>query len=123
MVDRKAAEDAVQDHQKMVSEVQGLRDTLSFANEKVKLVESQLAEATKEAKQSAADASPQNAKHTIFQSLMKTLDRAKRTFVLMEARLNLLEQSRICPKCKEQSRESQSAETRPQIGVKRAKHD
>lgn len=102
----------------MSNQVQSLRDSLEFVNEKVKLVEGQLAEATKESEESPSGGKPQ---HPILQSLMKTLDRAKKTFVLMNARLNLLEKS------KEQSNEPAAKEggqtERHQIGVKRAKLD
>lgn len=52
---------------------------------------------------------------------MKTLDKAKKTFTLMEARLKFLENTRLCPKCKGPSKEQAAEPERPQIGVKRAK--
>lgn len=122
MVDRKAADEAAHEHLKVANQVQGLRDSLEFVNEKVKLVEGQLAEATKEA-DAPDEKSPSSGgkPHPILQSLMKTLDRAKKTFVLMEARLNRLEREKnqaSAPAAKEGGEME-----RPQIGVKRAKLD
>lgn len=101
LVDKKAVEEAKGRELKMRAEIGHLRTELNFLREKLKIVENALEDASGQNAEAGDQGAEQQKGSTqrIFQQLMKSLERAKKTFVLLSQRQSTLENSRLCPGC------------------------
>ena len=94
----------------MRAEIGHLRAELNFLRDKLKIVEGALEEAANSASGEAGDQEQKGSSaNRIFQQLMKSLERAKKTFILLSQRQSTLENSRLCPGCQKDKVQQEAA--------------
>ena len=98
MVDKKAAEDAKNSEIQTKSELNHLKEELSFIQQKYTLIQSQFKEATE---LELGEASEKPSANIIFQKLLKALERGKKAFTLLDGRIRAIENSQAGQASKE----------------------